>query len=169
MRKVVILDTSVLCVWLKIPHFDSCGSDSDKWNKERVDKKIEEEKRAKSTLVLPLATLIETGNHIAKAATHREEKAKALSEIMREIADERTPWAAFSDQSELWTPEKIKTLANSWPHEAAQKLSLADATIKNIAEFYSQTGYCVEILTGDKGLKAYEPTTPLEIPRRRQR
>ena len=50
-----------------------------------------------------------------------------------------------------------------------QKLSLGDATIKDVAYYYAQMGYSVEILTGDRGLKAYEPSVPPEIPRRRQR
>jgi len=88
---------------------------------------------------------------------------------MRKSADQQTPWAAFSDQSILWSSEKLKQLADSWPNQAAQKLSLGDATIKDVAEYYAQIGCAVEILTGDQGLKAYEPAAPIEIPRRRQR
>jgi len=43
------------------------------------------------------------------------------------------------------------------------------ATIKDVAEYYAQIHYSVEILTGDQGLKAHEPLAPAEIPRRRQR
>ncbi len=36
--------------------------------------------------------------------------------------------------------------------------------------YYAQTqGGSVEILTGDQGLKAYEPTIPADVPRRRQK
>ena len=40
---------------------------------------------------------------------------------------------------------------------------------EDVAEYYAQMGYGVEILTGDQGLKAYEPVTPVKVPRRRQR
>ncbi len=33
MKKVLILDTSILCVWLDVPGMDTCGPDDDKWDK----------------------------------------------------------------------------------------------------------------------------------------
>ncbi|MCF6210213.1 MAG: hypothetical protein L3J88_00505 [Gammaproteobacteria bacterium] len=88
---------------------------------------------------------------------------------MRKSANQQTPWAAFSEQSVLWSSERLTQLADSWPELAVQKLSLGDATIKDVAEYYAQMSYQVEILTGDTGLKAYEPIAPAEIPRRKQR
>ncbi|MEE4209882.1 MAG: hypothetical protein V2I43_11505 [Parvularcula sp.] len=134
-----------------------------------MDTKIEEEARAETTFVLPLASILETGNHIAQSRQHRKERAEALAALMRKSADEETPWAAFSDQSILWSQQKLKALADSWPALADQKLSLGDATIKDVAEYYAQIGAKVEILTGDQGLKAYEPLAPVAIPRRRSR
>jgi hypothetical protein len=166
----MIMDTSILCVWLDVPGMATCGPDKDKWDKSRVEQKTNAEIDARSTLVLPLATLIETGNHIAQAQHSRRERGEALGELMRLSADEQTPWAAFSDQYTLWIPEKLKYLSEYWPELAqGQRLSLGDATIKDVAEYYAQMGWKIEILTGDQGLKAYEPSAPAEIPRRRQR
>lgn len=169
MRRVLIIDTSILCVWLEVPDMDACGPEHDKWNKQRVDAKIEMELQQKTTFVLPLASIIETGNHIAQARRSRRERAEALAELMRKSANQQSPWASFSDQSVLWSAEKLKSLAESWPELAAQRLSLGDATIKDVAEYYAQMGFAVEILTGDRGLKAYEPVAPIEVPRRRRR
>ena len=55
-----------------------------------------------------------------------------------------------------------------WPELAAQKISIGDATIKSVADYYAKTGLEVEILTGDAGLKAYQPVTPVSTPRRRR-
>jgi hypothetical protein len=77
------------------------------------------------------------------------------------------PWAAFADQSQLWTPQKLKELADKWPDLAARNLSMGDATIKNVAEYYAQMGCQVEILTADEQLKSYQPIYP-EKPRRRK-
>lgn len=168
MKKVLVVDTSVLCVWLEVTGKVSCGPDNDRWDKARVEGKIKEEIEAGTTFVLPLASIIETGNHISQSATHRRERAVALADLIRKSADEETPWAAFSDQSILWTTEKLKGLSDSWPALADQKLSLGDATIKDVAEYYAQTGTThVEILTGDQGLKAYQPSVPAAVPRRR--
>ncbi len=169
MRKVLIIDTSILCVWLDVPDMDTCGPDDDQWDKDRVQQKIEEEQQNRSTFVLPLATIIETGNHIAQASHSRKERADALADLMTKSADEQTPWAAFSEQSTLWTPEKLKALADIWPNLAAGKLSIGDATIKDVADYYARMGFNVEILTGDRGLKSYEPAQPVEVPRRRKR
>ncbi|MEI7695667.1 MAG: hypothetical protein WCI64_08505 [Chlorobium sp.] len=170
MKHLLIIDTSILAIWLEVPGMENCGPDHDRWDKKRVAQKIQSEIDEKTTtFVLPLASIIETGNHIAHARHSRKERGDALADLMRKSADQQTPWAAFSDQTVLWSPEKLKLLADSWPELAAQKLSLGDATIKDVAEYYTQMGYSVEILTGDLGLKAYEPRVSVEIPRRRQR
>ena len=44
--------------------------------------------------------------------------------------------------------------------------ALGDASIVEVVNYYTDLGYRVEILTGDEGLKAYEPT--VEVPRRRR-
>ena len=168
MKKVLIIDTSILCVWLNVPNMETCGSDNDQWNKQRVDEKIQDETNISTTFVLPLATIIETGNHIAQSSHSRRERGQDLADLMSKSVDNETPWAAFSDQSILWSAERMKVLTSTWPDLALQKLSLGDATIKDVAEHYAQMGCEVEILTGDLGLKAYEPIVPIEIPRRRQ-
>lgn len=58
-------------------------------------------------------------------------------------------------------------MADNWPALAAGGITIGDATIKDVAEHYARAGYYVEILTGDAGLKAYEPAKPIQIPRRR--
>lgn len=40
---------------------------------------------------------------------------------------------------------------------------------KGVADYYAKSGYEVEILTGDGGLKSYEPAKPPLIPRRKQK
>lgn len=169
MRKVLILDTSILCVWLEVPGMDNCGPDDDKWDRQRVSNKVTNEEQNATTFVLPLASIIESGNHIAHASHSRREIGLALANLMKKSANQETPWAAFSEQTVLWSAEKLVALADNWPELANQKLSLGDATIKEVAEYYGQMGYQVEILTGDAGLKAYEPTVAPVIPRRKQR
>lgn len=169
MRKVLILDTSILCVWLEVPGMDNCGPDKDNWNRQRVMNKITTEEKSGTIFVLPIASIIETGNHIAKSLHSRRERGQALADLMKKSANQESPWAAFSEQSALWSSEKLVRLADAWPDLAAKRLSLGDVTIKNVAEYYAQMGYRVEILTGDTGLRAYEPVTPVMVPRRKQR
>lgn len=167
-NKVLVVDTSILCCWLGIPGKETCGSTTDRWDRQRVEETITAETQIGATIVLPLATIIETGNHIAQAASSRFELAHTLAEVIRLAADRTTPWAAFSDQDSLWTSEELKRLADDWPVKAVQQLSLGDATIVSVAEYYSRGGFVVEILTGDAGLKAYQPARPIPVPRRRK-
>lgn len=166
-RKILILDTSILCCWLKVPGKEEAGPLDDRWNHERVNALLQVEKEAGSIFVLPIAALIETGNHIAQASDHRHERAKSLSDCLRAAADGASPWAAFTDQSELWNSSNLLLLAENWPALAAKKITIGDATIKDVAEQYAKGPFDVEILTGDAGLKSYQPVSKPRVPRRR--
>lgn len=97
MRKVLIIDTSLLCVWLQVLGMETGGSDDDKWNFQRVDEKIQSEIKQSTVLVLPLAVVIETGNHIAQAQNNYQ-VAQKFAAVMTKAADETSPWAAFIEQ-----------------------------------------------------------------------
>lgn len=144
----------------------TCGPDGDKWDKERIDALLAAENNA--TIVLPLASIIETGNHIAHARVRRFETATAFCERLRAAANAEIPWAAFSEQAELWSAQSLRDIADGWPALANTGLSMGDATIKTVAEYYGKTGMAVEIITGDAGLKAYETMIPPLVPRRRK-
>ena len=173
MNRVLILDTSILCVLLEIPGKETCGSGKDRWDRARVDQKITQELAQDTTFVLPLATIIETGNHIAQAAGDRFTPAQRLADLMKQAADENKPWAAFTQQAELWDANGLRELAKSWPTQAAAQLSIGAGTIIRVADYYVRGGYTVEIWTGDAGLKAQQPVSspaqPLPPPRRRRR
>ena len=167
-RRVLILDTSVLCCWLRVPGKEETGPVDDRWDHARIDALLQKERELNSTFVLPVATLIETGNHIAQAASLRFERAQDLACCLREAAQASSPWAAFTDQSQLWSTENLHLLADEWPALASRRISIGDATIKDVAELYAKAGFFVEILTADAGLKAYQPTQVLPPPRRRR-
>lgn len=166
-KRVLIIDTSILMVWLQVPGKETCGSDSDRWDYARVAEKIKQEETLGTTFVLPLATIIEAGNHIAQCGEQRYQKAQAFSEMVLKALDEKTPWAAFSQQEQLWQKENMVELINRWRAEVVRaEHSLGDASIVDVANYYCQMNYSVEILTGDFGLKAYEPTSAYVMPRR---
>lgn len=170
MRKVLIFDTSILCAWLAIPGKETCGPQNEQWDTKKVTKKIESED-ASTTFVLPLAAIIETGNHIANAKKDRYKYAQELAQLIKKTANEESPWVAFSHQSDLWARDNLRTLADTWPQLAAKKLSLADATIKDIAAYYAKMGYDVEMFTGDSDLHGYQyqPQKTSRKPRRSNR
>jgi hypothetical protein len=172
-KRVLIWDTSVLCCWLKVSGKETAGSGEERWTYERINRLLND--REGSTFVLPVATLIETGNHIAQVKKgDRYALAEKLAKCLQDAANESSPWAAFTEQAHLWETKHLCKLAESWPELAKQKLSIGDATIKDVADYYYEMGngnWTIEILTGDNGLKAYEPETPLKTkpPRRRRK
>jgi hypothetical protein len=165
--RVLIIDTSVLCCLLSIPGKETCGSADNRWDKARVEALLVNEKG--STLVLPLATIIETGNHISQASGDRFTVANEFAKYLSATAEGASPWAAFTEQAVLWSSEKLVDLARDWPALAAAQISIGDATIKDVAEFYASASFEVEIVTGDAGLKSYQPINKPPIPRRRSR
>lgn len=167
MRKVLVIDTSVLYVWLKVSGKETCGPSNALVTYEKVSEKIEKEKKKGTTFILPLATIIETENHIAHSSGDRMSLGEEFAQIMIDSADEKSPWAAFTEQSSLWNPENLKKLAEKWKVTVIGGQALGDASIVEVVKYYTDLGYEVEIFTGDEGLKAYEPT--VEIPRRRRK
>jgi len=167
-RKVLIFDTSVLCVWLSVPGKETCGPESNRLTFDIVKSKIEREKQRNTVFVLPIASIIETGNHIAHSVGNKYSLGNEFAEIISAAADEMSPWAAFTEQSDLWKKENLKVLAERWKGSVISGQSLGDATIVDVANYYATAGFEVEIFTGDEGLKAYEPSAPILTPRRRR-
>ena len=146
----------------------SAGPDDDKWDFMRVKQKIDEEIENGTFFVLPLAVIIETGNHIAHAHANRREVAYDFADLMEKTLDNTSPWAAFTQQSELWNPEGLKKLALRWRDTAESGQSLGDASIVDVANYYYKIDYEVEIFTGDVGLKAFEPSPRENKPKPRR-
>jgi hypothetical protein len=118
-RKVLILDTSILCVVIGIPGKEVCGPKDNLWTQERVKNKLEVERQTGTTLVLPLATVIETGNHIAQSKQgDRVKMAQDLSAMMVSAANGEIPWAAFAEQQNLWNADALRYIAEKWPLQA---------------------------------------------------
>lgn len=165
--RVLVIDTSVLCCWLRVPGKDTAGPRDNLWTHERIDQLLQKAPKEGATLVLPLAVLIETGNHIAQCNGDRYALAGLLARLLTDAVNGNSPWVPFAGQDELWEREGLLKLADTWPALAARKISIGDATIKDVAEFYAESGLQVEIITGDEGLAAYTPAAPVMQPRRR--
>jgi len=171
MKKIIIIDTSILCVWLQVPGKDTCGSGKSLINYEKVRVIIETAISNGATLVLPLATIIETGNHISQAKGDKFQISNAFCEQIKSSIDEKSPWAAFSHQSDLWQGDNFKKVLHKWQERMNTNHSLGDASIVEVAKYYSEfPNTIVEIYTGDEGLKAYQPIKEEStiIPRRRK-
>lgn len=153
-RKLAIIDTSWLCVYLSVPGKEACTGEVS-LSTDEAKQTWEEKEKEGFRFVLPLTTVIETGNHIAQAPRKRREVATTfVKDIVLEASKAKTPWIVFSQQLDNWQPDQMSWL-KEWPDYAEAKLSIGDMAIKQVADFYSKLGYEVEIFTCDEGLKAH--------------
>ena len=167
MKRVLVIDTTILCVWLNVPGMTPCGPENDQWDNDRVQTKIDEEIQQGTLFVLPLASIIETGNHITHVHGDNYGLVNQFADFILNAADGNIPWAAFTAQSTLWSQDGLKALAQRWRITAISGQSMGDASIVDVAEYYAQAGCEVEILTADSGLRSYQPSSPIYVPRRR--
>lgn len=174
-KKVLIVDTCLACVWMRVPEMEVAESDNDCWDYNRVNTKIEYEIAEGTLLVLPLASIIETGNHI----THIKRRDRMpyvmdFGEKIQKSIDGDSPWAAFSSQNALWEGNHLRDVVGRWVSmNKTGKHSFGDVSILDVATAYRAAGFQVEILTADSLLKSYETVDlqqlDLPAPPRRRR
>lgn len=155
MGKIMIIDTNIMCVWLKVPGKDTAGKNNE-WNYENVSAHINEEIEQGTKLCLPMTSVIETGNHIAHINGNKVPPADALKKIIIESANGNNPWLVFDQQNGIWEAEKLTELITNWNTEVKQREhALGDAIIVEIAKSYV-SNFDIEIFTGDSLLKDFE-------------
>ncbi|MBL0885241.1 hypothetical protein [Myceligenerans indicum] len=158
MREVLLIDTSVYLVLLGIPGFED--------GRESVGVRLEA-MSDEARMILPMATIWETGNHVSRLATggQRYTYAHTLRDDVRKAFDGEAPYGPtfFPDKEELlsWLvefPDHVK--ANKSPTKTGEGPSLADVSI--IKEWERtcalNQGSSVTIWSLDSDLGAYSRT-----------
>lgn len=171
-KKVLILDTSILCVWLDIPGKNKIEKKGeDVIGRPDVEKKINEEISNGTRIVLPLASVIECGNHVTQIkGCDPKTYVDKFADFISKSIDGDEPWDIFTNQTELFDKVKLKELVDKWRNMAISGISMGDASIIQVAELYASRNFSAEIFTGDTGLKSYEPSPQKEIlPRNKNR
>lgn len=90
-KEVCLVDTSILCEILMVPNLHSQA--------QAVRMQVQEHDRAGSTLMLPMATLLETGNHIAQngdGSQRRQVATKFVQLVDAVLTDRGRPFALAS-------------------------------------------------------------------------
>lgn len=155
MAEVRFVDTSVLCDLLKVP--GKCQ------RHEEVREELSTLHDRGVALVLPIATIIETGNHIARApeGTGRRASAEAFVGVLRLTATGEAPWVLHSV---AWDGRMLDLLCDG-PREVGAFVELAgrgvlgagDMATLAECELYSArtSGVQVGVWTHDERLAAY--------------
>jgi hypothetical protein len=96
---VVFIDTSVLCNFLRIP--------GKAQHEEVVREDYERRRNHGNMFVLPMASIIETGNHIEQLSDGNERRrcADDLTKILRLVATDTSPWVLVET---AWNSDLLK-------------------------------------------------------------
>lgn len=118
---VSIIDTSILCNILNIPARNQ--------DHETVRKELEQLSKDKNQLlILPLASIIETGNHIAHISDGniRRDRAALLGELIKKTILNQAPWHFYGNELDQ---QDLLKLADEWVEHATAGISLGDLSI----------------------------------------
>lgn len=122
---VCILDTSVFCNLIAVPGRSQQGR--------QARTKLGEYVRADVSLLLPIAVIYETGNHIAHCGDGRERR-QAAERFVKEVRGALEGRAPYAPASATSSTEDIIGWLDGFPDEAARGVSLADLSIQRVFE-----------------------------------
>jgi len=125
-RSVCLMDTSVFCNYLKLPGRDQ--------NRDDVLGKITAYIQDRTALLLPVASVIETGNHIAHVpdGNLRRRTAERFVKAVQDAIDHKAPWIPIP----VLEVEALRQWLEDFPDCASRGEGLGDLTI--IKEFDRQ-------------------------------
>lgn len=119
MGAVAIVDTSIFCNVLNIPYMNG--------ERNQVIEKFEQFLKQDTTLLLPMAAVYETGNHIAHLSngTHRRRCAELFVEQVKQAIAGEAPWQVM----QVPTTEEIGEWLSGFPDSAMRGAGMGDLSI----------------------------------------
>lgn len=99
MQKITLIDTSVLLDLLAVP-----GRDQDR---EAIGREMKDRRTSGERFLLPITTVVETGNHIAQIKDHtRREVAERFAALLKQCLEGKAP---FRFDEVLWDQTFLQT------------------------------------------------------------
>ncbi|TVQ21047.1 MAG: hypothetical protein EA367_06955 [Leptolyngbya sp. DLM2.Bin15] len=119
MKAVAIVDTSIFCNVLNIPHMNS--------ERTQVMQELKKLLEESTNLLLPMAAIYETGNHIAQLSDGRNRRqfAEAFIEQVKKAIKGEAPWQVM----QLPDMEEVGEWLSSFPESAMRGTGIADMSI----------------------------------------
>lgn len=119
MKAVAIVDTSIFCNVLNIPHMNT--------ERPQVMQKLKELIEGDTNLLLPMAAIYETGNHIAQLSDggNRRRFAEAFIGQVKKAIEGGPPWQAM----QLPDMEEVGEWLSNFPDSAMRGAGMADLSI----------------------------------------
>lgn len=146
-KSIRLIDSCILCEILEIP------GKSNPLESKKFQAEFDRFSNAGGRFVLPLATLIETGNHIAHAKRVSGRVMRAAAVRLVKYVEAAMKNASPFLKSEIWNAHVAEWLAK-YPDSAMRGIGLGDVSIQEDCEIvkrtFGVTGLSVEIWTKDK-------------------
>lgn len=148
MSAIVITDTSV---WLNVLNVPTLNQ-----NRAEVLKEFEELLDSGANFLLPMATIFETGDHIAdlRDGRLRRKYAEVFRDQVREALKGNAPWVPIR----LLDPEQLAEWLDSFPASSMRGQDLSDLSILKAWEVECARHSCrrVYLWSLDKDLSGYD-------------
>jgi hypothetical protein len=132
---VRIIDTSILCNIINIPHMNQN-------HKEIIEELAVLQQDRQQTLILPLATIIETGNHIAHIADGnlRRNRAQIMAELIKRTVNDQAPWSYYGKEFER---EELLEISSNVVQYAVMEIGIGDLSIVQVYKKYKDTALAI--------------------------
>lgn len=150
---IVLIDTSVFCEIINVP--GKCN------NPRQVFDEVERLIRNNVTLLLPIATILETGRHISQVENGQVRRQTAIRfvELVQNALQNAAPWTISQP---ILNPVELERYLVEFPDYAMREISLGDLSI--IKEFERQCelhfGHEIYIWALDHHLIGYRHNPP---------
>ncbi len=120
MKIIALVDTSIFCNVLNIPRRNQ--------DCENIRAQLRAYIEDQVTLLLPMATIVETGNHVAqiKDGRLRRKKAEQFVQHIKDALDNTAPWAI---PQPLLDPDALREYLDEFPDSAMRGVGLGDLSI----------------------------------------
>lgn len=156
-REARFVDTSILCDLLEVP--GKCQQ------QEQVREELKDLVRRRVDLILPIAAIIETGNHIVQVGDGRARRACAerFVKLLDATAEGKLPWVLHAvawDERMLRALSGGTSLTGPFVDVAGRgDLGAGDLIILAESELFAArtAGVIVRVWTHDQRLAAYNP------------
>ncbi len=147
---VHFIDTTILLEILQVPNKSS--------QHEAVMKELNQMISGRDTLILPFATIIETGNHIAQNGDGQQKRncAQRFIECILKTVDGQAPWSYYGEQM---TKEDLRVICSQFCDYAMCGEGFGDLSIIRAYERYKEETPAISrirIWSLDNHLQAYD-------------
>lgn len=131
------IDTSIMTNLLGVPN--RCDK------QQEIQAEFTRAVEAAENLILPLATIIETGNHIAHIndGNIRRRIAEKFSEFIRLSLDNQAPW--YYDSYEL-SKNDLLYMINHFPQKAMEQVGMGDISIITQYENFKEKNSAIGVI-----------------------